>query len=650
MIFGSTVGAAAGFALILWNYQVPLELATLLVVRKILIDLVFAAVVDCIRLLFEVDRRRVTIVRRRCVRLSAAVNTSTMLFAVTGCVALFVVEVHHFNERFSAVIRDIDLQVMQLTDNPGSSVHHRRGERQMQTFAGPVPAILAPSRSMLGSNETIGAQLGCTRFDDGSKVTGPNDRGTFAYWVNACRVGELGGQGHRLAYAASIRPLALQAYERLLAELFAVFALAALGLISSRWLMRLTRKTTLSWYGVVRDFGTPGLVAPSPVPLKEFQPAIDAFIQENNAYVALMQEREQLADAVAELKNAIDLTLARDIHFDVATGELVFEGLGSNGRQKGRIRIHEGDRQELVSATGKPEVMVEFRPEDCAANQWYMLIARNPDPMSRWAAGCILQLRQSKVQQDRMLHQGRLMDLGGMASALSHEIKQPLFTIALAAENALFQVEATADPTLQPVVKKLNRIGEQVDRARNIIDQVGHYARLEGPEGEVFDPLEAVTAAASFVRPMLVADEMTLLISHDQDQSLHVAMSRVGLEQIVVNALQNAHDSILTRRQEGDQVAGRILISLRRQDALVEISISDNGTGLLDDAGAKAFEAFFTTKGPHRGTGLGLYICRQIMIEAGGKLELANCPDGGAVLTITVPCRNARPPLVEPLG
>ena len=639
LVFGITVGAAAGYMLILGSYDVPSGLATLLILRKILNDVLFAALVDCIRLLLKVDKERLMLVRRRCLRLPTAVTTTTMLFAVTGCMALFSVEVEHFNERFDAVIRDIDLQVMLIADDEERSAHGQRRQRQIQTFAGPVTVILAPSRAMLGDNKAIGAELGCSTFDDGRIVTGPNDRSTFAYWVNACRINELGGEDHRLVYAASIRPLVLDAYEKLLAEILAVMALASLGLLSSQWLRRLARSTTATWFDVVRDFGTPNLVVPPPVRLKDFQPAIDAFVDENNAYVALAQEREQLAQAVGELKNAIDLTLAQDIRYDDDRGELVLESLGNTGRETLRILIHEGDRQELVSAVGKPEVMVEFRPAECVTGEWYMLIARNPDERSWWAAGCILQLRQSKVQQDRMLHQGRLMDLGGMASALSHEIKQPLFTIALAAENALFQVEATGDSSLHPVIKKLNRIAQQVERARSIIDQVGHYARLESPEGDAFNAIEAVTASASFVRPMLVADEMTLSITHDQHETFPVSMARVGLEQIVVNALQNAHDSILTRRQNGDLTPGRIAIGLKRAGDLVEITIADNGAGLSGDAATKAFEAFYTTKGPHRGTGLGLYICRQIMIEAGGRLELANGPSGGATLRISVPCR-----------
>ncbi|UUR08363.1 sensor histidine kinase [Sphingomonas glaciei] len=641
LVYGATFAAAAGYALIIWNYEVPPALATLLVLRKILNDVLFAAIVDCVRLLLQVDKRRIALVRRRCVWLPAAVTTSTMFFAVTGCMALFVVEVGNFSMRFDAAIRDVDTEVLRITDLEHAAVHSVRGTHEVQTFMGPVQVLMAPSRALLGDTARIGRELGCSTFDDGRQVTGPNDRGTFAYWVNACRVGELGGTGHELAYAASIRPLVLKAYQTLLTELLAVIALAALGIISCQWLRRLTHNTMISWFEVVRDFGTPGLVAPPPVPLKDFQPAIDAFVHENNAYVALAREREQLALAVGELKNAIDLTLIADIYFDQAAGELVFDRLDNTSRENHRLLIHEGDRQELVTAAGKSEVMVEFRPADGAATEWYMLIARNPDLQSRWKAGCMLRLRQSKMQQDRMLHQGRLMDLGGMASALSHEIKQPLFTIALAAENALFQVEASGDESLTPIIKKLGRIGDQVDRARSIIDQVSHYARLETPEGELFDPMEAVTASASFVRPMLVADEMTLSIAHDHDQSLRVSMARVGLEQIVVNALQNAHDSILTRRQGGDPTPGRITIGLRKVEELVEITIADNGTGLSGEASSKAFEAFFTTKGPHRGTGLGLYICRQIMIEAGGRMDLSNGSEGGAVLTITVPCRTA---------
>lgn len=397
LIYGTTVAAAAGYALIIWNYEVPPALATLLVLRKILNDVLFAAMIDCVRLLLQVDKRRIALVRRRCVWLPAAVTTSTMFFAVVGCMALFVVEVGNFSVRFDAAIRDVDLQVLKITDEDHAAAHRVRGEHLVQTFMGPVRVILAPDRAVLGDTAAIGRELGCTTFDDGRQVTGPNDRGTFAYWVNACRIGELGGDDHRLAYAASIRPLVLKAYQTLLTQLLAVIALAALGILSCQWLRRLTHKTMISWFEVVRDFGTPGLIAPPPVPLKDFQPAIDAFVHENNAYVALAREREQLALAVGELKSAIDLTLVADIYFDQARGELVFDVLDSTRRESHRILIHEGDRQELVTAAGRSEAVVEFRPAGGSATEWHMLIARNPDRHARWKAGCMLRLRQSKI-------------------------------------------------------------------------------------------------------------------------------------------------------------------------------------------------------------------------------------------------------------
>lgn len=275
---------------------------------------------------------------------------------------------------------------------------------------------------------------------------------------------------------------------------------------------------------------------------------------------------------------------------------------------------------------GQAEARVEFRLADSPTDEWFMLIARSPNELGRWQVGCVLRLRQAKIEQDRMLHQARLMDLGGMASALSHEIKQPLFTIALAAENALFQVEESTDPASAAIAKKLTRIGEQVERARSIIDQVSNYARIESPQGELFDPIEAVTASAAFLRPLLVADDMRLTINSHIDGGAYVAMSRVGLEQVMVNALQNAHDSIMTRRQLGDTAVGRIEIDIRKAVGEVQITIADDGAGLAGEAPQKAFEAFFTTKGPSKGTGLGLYVCRQIMLEAGGNLTLGSGP------------------------
>ena len=87
----------------------------------------------------------------------------------------------------------------------------------------------------------------------------------------------------------------------------------------------------------------------------------------------------------------------------------------------------------------------EFRLAGGDSSDWYLLVGRDSLAPGIWRSGWMVHLRQSKLAQNRMLQQARLVELGGMASALSHELKQPLFTISLCAENGRLLLDQESD-------------------------------------------------------------------------------------------------------------------------------------------------------------------------------------------------------------
>jgi two-component system NtrC family sensor kinase len=101
------------------------------------------------------------------------------------------------------------------------------------------------------------------------------------------------------------------------------------------------------------------------------------------------------------------------------------------------------------------------------------------------------------------------------------------------------------------------------------------------------------------------------------------------LTQIVVNLLLNAADAV---HGEGD-----ILIELGPRDDLVELSISDSGSGIPAAVQGKLFDPFVTTKAAGQGTGLGLAVCHAIVERLGGSIAGDNQPQGGARFTVRLP-------------
>ncbi len=106
------------------------------------------------------------------------------------------------------------------------------------------------------------------------------------------------------------------------------------------------------------------------------------------------------------------------------------------------------------------------------------------------------------------------------------------------------------------------------------------------------------------------------------------------LHQVLVNLMTNAHHAM--RRQETPR---RIAVSVRHDEARgrVRLEVADSGPGMAPDVRARIFEPFFTTKPSGEGTGLGLSLCRGIVEEHGGTIDVVSEPGKGARFVIELP-------------
>ncbi|MCA3570535.1 ATP-binding protein, partial [Bradyrhizobium sp.] len=409
--------------------------------------------------------------------------------------------------------------------------------------------------------------------------------------------------------------------------------------IGMRGLNSLFSNSVRTWTNVVSNFGKPGILVPPSLPFEEFDTPVRQFVEANNDYAALIEERRQSQQAITELKASIDLRLLSDVSIDPESGCVAFTDLDpTHGRTEGQVSIHPADRATVAAGLVDREPIVEFRIADRPATEWYMLLAKDQLAPGRYRSGIFCRLRQPRTAVALMLHQSRLVEIGGMASAISHEMKQPLFTIALAAENGATYLGAVDDDKARKASQKFDKIVAQVKRAREIIDRISRYARIEGGDASSFDFRDVIANATEFMRPMYLKEGVTLALSCTFDAAVHVSLPRVGFEQVVVNALQNALDAVTARLAKSPDPAGRVDIAIsRKADGGLQVVVSDNGSGLPPAVGDALFDPFFTTKEAGKGTGLGLYICRQIIAEAGGQIALASRPEGGAALTIDFP-------------
>ncbi|MBG4468090.1 two-component system sensor histidine kinase DctB [Pseudomonas aeruginosa] len=230
--------------------------------------------------------------------------------------------------------------------------------------------------------------------------------------------------------------------------------------------------------------------------------------------------------------------------------------------------------------------------------------------------------RELMRAQDEVVQAGKLTALGTMSASISHELNQPLAAIRSYADNArvLLDHQRTEDAR-----GNLEQISDLTTRMASIIAHLKAYARgaRRAPENVQLQPAieDALSMLASRRRAMNVE-----LLRDVPDAPLWVQAGETRLRQILGNLLTNALDAL------AEKAPPRRLWVIASQDQHgVILTLRDNGPGFSEDALAHAHEPFFTTKTTAKGLGLGLAICDNLLRALGGRLEMGNHLEGGAV-------------------
>jgi len=118
---------------------------------------------------------------------------------------------------------------------------------------------------------------------------------------------------------------------------------------------------------------------------------------------------------------------------------------------------------------------------------------------------------------------------------------------------------------------------------------------------------------------------------------------RVSIEQLILNLLLNARDSIVEHRKTADNgYSGRITIATDQADDGVRLIIEDNGAGIPEDIARNMWSPFFTTKRGTNGTGIGLSISGRILREHNAGIRVESAPGRGASFIMTFPVLRER--------
>jgi C4-dicarboxylate-specific signal transduction histidine kinase len=234
-----------------------------------------------------------------------------------------------------------------------------------------------------------------------------------------------------------------------------------------------------------------------------------------------------------------------------------------------------------------------------------------------------------RLRQD-IAHVGRVSVMGQLASALAHEINQPLGAILRNAEAAALFMQDPA-PDLAEISAILEDIRKDDQRASEVIDRIRALLRREEVAMIALDVGQVLGDVATLLRQDAAARHVALELNVPAGLPA-VRGDRVQVQQVLLNLVLNGMDAL-----EGLAERSRsVTVTARREGAQsVEISVADSGRGIPVDQLGRVFDPFFTTK--TKGIGMGLSISRSIVETHGGRLWAENKPDGGATFRFTLP-------------
>ena len=241
------------------------------------------------------------------------------------------------------------------------------------------------------------------------------------------------------------------------------------------------------------------------------------------------------------------------------------------------------------------------------------------------------QQTQARLQelQSELVHVSRLTAMGEMASALAHELNQPLAAISNYMKGSRRLLAGSSDPNAPKVENALDRAAEQALRAGQIIRRLRDFVSRGESEKRVESLSKLIEEAGALGLAGAREQNVQLRFSLDPDADLVLA-DRVQIQQVLVNLFRNALEAMAqSPRRE------LVVANARVSDDMIEVEVSDTGSGFRDDVIPNLFQTFFTTK--DTGMGVGLSISRSIIEAHGGRMWAESNAVGGATFRFTLP-------------
>jgi signal transduction histidine kinase len=233
-------------------------------------------------------------------------------------------------------------------------------------------------------------------------------------------------------------------------------------------------------------------------------------------------------------------------------------------------------------------------------------------------------------QRTELAHVARVSMMGQLASALTHELNQPLGAILRNAEAAEIYLQEEP-PNLKEVRAILTDIRRDDKRAGNVIDRMRSLFKRQKLNSDSLDISDLVDDTLAMARPDANARQVRLVL--EIPPHLPPAQGdRVHVQQVLLNLILNGMDAMDTIPKSRRSL---VVVVAETKHGNLQISVSDCGPGVTPDDADRIFEPFFSTKS--NGMGMGLAISRTIIEAHGGEIWMNSNAAAGTTFTFLLP-------------
>ena len=311
-----------------------------------------------------------------------------------------------------------------------------------------------------------------------------------------------------------------------------------------------------------------------------------------------------------------------DIPFIIVSGKIGEETAVEAMRAGAHDYIMKGNIARLVPAIQQELLDAEIRRKRRQADQELELLRKTLE------ARVIEMVADLRRKDQTLIQQSRLAAMGELIGNIAHQWRQPLNNVGLIIQN--LQIEYNSGTlTCEGMDRDINEAMETIMRMSHTIDEFRNFFREDkGKHG--FFIRSALNSTMTLISQNLRNQNIKVEIEDDGD------VTTIGYQneyaQVLLNIISNSREAGIERKISHPH----ILVRVTRENGFSVLYIRDNCGGIPDDVMPKIFDPYFTTRGPDRGTGIGLYMSK-VIIEQNMDGHLTACNvDGGAEFRIEV--------------